>query len=88
MGLVVGSGVGGDGGPVIVAVVAAVADQGVIGIQSPGRVVLHQRQTLGHGGAHFGAVHHLQPVGGVVGHHLRQVEMITHLLVGHGGFQQ
>ena len=70
------------------AAIAAVADQGVIRIQSPRRVVLHQRQALGHGGAHLGPVRHLHPVRGIAGHDLRQVKMIFQLLVRHSGLQQ
>jgi len=79
---------GSDGLPVEVAVVAAVGHQRPAGVHAALHVVLHQRQTLCHRGAHFGAVHHLQPVGGVLRHHLRQVEPVMHVLVRHRGLQQ
>ena len=79
---------GGDGLPVEIAVIAAVSHQRPAGIHAPLHIVLHQRQALGHCGAHLGAVHHLQPVAGILGHHLRQMEVVAHIRVGHGGLQQ
>ena len=87
-GLVVPLGVGGDAGPVEITVVAAVGHQRPAGVHTTGHVVLHQRESLADGGAHLGAVHHLQPLRGVLGHDLRKMKMIAHGGVRHRGLQQ
>ena len=77
-----------DGRPIIVAVVAAIADQGIVGSQAAGSVMLHQRQPFGHSGAHLSPVGDLYPVRRVTGHDLRQMKMILQFFVRYGGFQQ
>ena len=88
VGPVVGAGVGVNGGPVIIAVVAAVGHQGVPGFQAPVQVMPHQAQPLADGGSHFRAVHHLHQFGLVALHHLVDVKMIVEIHVRHRGLQQ
>ena len=80
--------VGVDGCPVVVAVVAAVGHQCIVGLQPPVQIVLHQRLALGDGSPHFGAVHHLRPALRIALQYLVVVEMVMIPLVRHGGLQQ
>ena len=88
VGPVIGLGVGVDGGPVEVAVVAAVGHQGIPGLQAPVQVMPHQAQSLADGGPHFRPVHHLHQLGLVALHDFIDVKMIVKISVRHRGLQQ